>query len=250
MHAKIVAMGDTRLHAQSIIKALRQLVLRVEERFPTTSLNGVCKDLLEQAERSDRRVRAIARPYMLLRGGLMILVVLGLAGQAVIISHMVNLFDFNVSNTEVFSFVEGVDAALNTLILMGAGIFFLTTVEERIKRRRALSDLHQLRAIAHIIDMHQLTKDPTAILGHGPRTQSSPDREPMTAFQLNRYLDYCSEMLSLTAKLAALYGQSAHDPVIINAVADVENLTTALSRKIWQKIMLINPNVMTGEDTH
>ena len=34
----------------------------------------------------------------------------------------------------------------------------------------------------------------------------------MSEFELMRYLDYCSEMLSLTGKLAALYMQNMRDP--------------------------------------
>jgi hypothetical protein len=61
----------------------------------------------------------------------------------------------------------------------------------------------------------------------------------MSEFELIRYLDYCSEMLSLTGKLAALYMQNMRDPVIIDAVTEIEELTTNLSRKIWQKIMIL-----------
>ncbi|MEI9900769.1 MAG: hypothetical protein WDN31_12330 [Hyphomicrobium sp.] len=46
--------------------------------------------------------------------------------------------------------------------------------------------------------MHQLTKDPSAF--GGPATSSSPQRV-MTRYELVRYLSYCSEMLSLAARL-------------------------------------------------
>ena len=46
-------------------------------------------------------------------------------------------------------------------------------------------------------------------------------------------------MLSITGKLAALYAQALNDDVVVNAVNDIENLGTNLSRKIWQKIMLV-----------
>jgi hypothetical protein len=46
-------------------------------------------------------------------------------------------------------------------------------------------------------------------------------------------------MLSLTGKLAALYMQNVRAPVIIEAVNGIEELTTSLSRKIWQKIMIL-----------
>jgi hypothetical protein len=59
----------------------------------------------------------------------------------------------------------------------------------------------------------------------------------MTPFELNRYLDYCSEMLSLTGKIAATYIQHFEDADAVNAVSEVEQLTSNLSGKIWQKIM-------------
>jgi hypothetical protein len=47
-------------------------------------------------------------------------------------------------------------------------------------------------------------------------------------------------MLSLSGKLAALFAQSVNDEVVIEAVNDVEDLGSNLSRKIWQKITLIH----------
>ena len=68
----------------------------------------------------------------------------------------------------------------------------------------------------------------------------------MSRFELTRYLDYCSEMLSLTNKLAALYAQHLPDPVIIYAVNDIEQLTTNLSSKIWQKITILDTGRPAG----
>jgi hypothetical protein len=87
--------------------------------------------------------------------------------------------------------------------------------------------------------MHQLDKDPVYVHSPGPTTASSPKRT-MTAFELSRYLDYCSEMLSLLGKIAALYGRDLRDPAALAAVDQVETLTTGLSRKIWQKVMLLD----------
>jgi hypothetical protein len=55
-----------------------------------------------------------------------------------------------------------------------------------------------------------------------------------------RYLDCCSELLSLNGKLAALYAQRMDDPFILAAVDDVEDLNGGFSSKIWQKIMILN----------
>jgi len=62
----------------------------------------------------------------------------------------------------------------------------------------------------------------------------------MSRFELQRYLDYCSEMLSLVGKVAAIYAQSFDDGVALASANEVESLTTGLSRKIWQKIMVLN----------
>ena len=87
--------------------------------------------------------------------------------------------------------------------------------------------------------MHQLTKDPEHLITGAPTTPSSPTRK-FTFFEMSRYLDYCSELLSLSSKVAALHVQSVNDPVVLTAVNDIENLASNLSNKIWQKIVVIN----------
>ena len=139
----------------------------------------------------------------------------------------------------VFRLVELSDAGLNVLLMVGAAILFLVTLETRIKRGRALAAIHELRVVAHIIDMHQLTKDPGRVPGLVAPTDSSPSRT-MAPPQLARYLDYCSEMLSLTGKVASLYVQGFSDSDTLASVNQVEALTSGLSRKIWQKIMILH----------
>jgi hypothetical protein len=68
----------------------------------------------------------------------------------------------------------------------------------------------------------------------------------MSPFELARYLDYCSEMLSLSAKIAALYAQATKDPVIIDAARGLEQLTANLSSKIWQKIRMTQDLAESG----
>ena len=73
--------------------------------------------------------------------------------------------------------------------------------------------------------------------GYKPTAKSPPritDRADLAS-----YLDYCSEMLSITGKVAALFAQSVNDEVVVEAVNDIEALGANLSRKIWQKITLI-----------
>ena len=140
--------------------------------------------------------------------------------------------------------LEALNNGLQDVVYISVALAFLVTAESRIKRRRALNFIRELRALAHVVDMHQLTKDPDRLL-HGTDTASSPQRM-RSRDDLGRYLDYCSEMLSLTSKLAALYAARLPDPVVLQAVDEVEALTTGLSRKIWQKIMILE--AAPGED--
>jgi hypothetical protein len=93
--------------------------------------------------------------------------------------------------------------------------------------------------------MHQLTKDPEQRLTRPPPTAASPVRT-MTRVELGRYLDYCSEMLSVTSKIAALFVERFDDPVTLAAVNEIESLTAGLSRKIWQKISMLLDRADSG----
>ena len=223
------------LNPEHIIHTIAQLRDRIHERFPGSGLSKVADELQQISNEAVARSEWIARPLLPLRAALASLV--ALIGVIILLA-LVNL---NVSKLwESFSdFVQAVEAGINDLVFVGVAIYFLATLEARIKRQRALKAIHELRALAHIVDMHQLTKDPHVILSPGPATRSSPKRS-MTDFELSRYLDYCSEMLSLIGKVAALYVQRFDDPVALSAVDEIEDLTTGLSRKIWQKIMIIN----------
>ena len=139
---------------------------------------------------------------------------------------------------QIEHFMQLVDSSLGSLVLVGAAILSLVTLELRLKRNRALKAVHELRALAHIVDMHQLTKDPERVTGREGFNPLSPKRS-MTPFELGRYLDYCSELLSLVSKVGALYVQNFPDRVALEAVDQLTNLTNGLARNIWQKIMIL-----------
>ncbi len=63
----------------------------------------------------------------------------------------------------------------------------------------------------------------------------------MSRDEVERYLDYCSEMLSLVGKTAALCAEESRDNVVLETVSRIETLTVGLSRKIWQKISNLPP---------
>jgi hypothetical protein len=220
-----------------VVRTFDQLQARVHERFPTSGLAKVCDDLAQVARETASRAHKLSRPYYGLRLLAALTVVAAIAGQI----YAVGLVDWSAIGRKVDApgLAEGLQATVNLAILAFGAIWFLITAEQRLKRRRVLNALFQLRSFAHVIDMHQLTKDPTVLLADGPTTASSPERR-MSEFELSRYLDYCAEMLALTAKLAALYANQSHDEVVFAAVNEVENLTSNLGRKIWQKIMILS----------
>jgi len=53
-------------------------------------------------------------------------------------------------------------------------------------------------------------------------------------------LMHSSELLGLIGKVGAFYAQNLADPIVLTAVDEVEGLTTGLSRKIWQKIAILD----------
>ncbi len=228
------------LSAASILATLDQLEARITERFPNRGLAAVCRELGRIARVHVVRIEKVARPHLVLRSMVAIVLLAGLSAAGFGVWQKLRLLSHDPS--ELFSF-GGIEAVANILILMGASIWFLLNLEARAKRGEALAALHELRSIAHVIDMHQLTKDPASLLGAGP-TASSPARD-LSPADLMRYLDYCTEMLSLTGKLAALYMQVVRDEVVIHTVNEIEALSTQLSGKIWQKIMIIRAEIET-----
>lgn len=223
------------LDPEKTILTIKTLEKRINERFPDAGLTKVCNELYMLANANMERADWIARPNYILRAFVAMVIFVIVLALAYSISYM----DITTKSMDAGYIVQIAEAALNDLVLISAAIFFLITVENRVKRSRTLEALHELRTIAHVIDMHQLTKDPGRLLRNVILTDSSP-RDTMSAYELMRYLDYCSEMLSLTGKLAALYAQNFRDAVVLSAVNELENLTTGLSRKIWQKIMILH----------
>lgn len=234
------------LDSQKIIQTIAKLSLRIGDRFPDSGLLQVCKTLLAVAQETDKTVRWIRRPNLPVRifsAAVIILIFASLAYTFTLVK-----IDIDNANLTLSDFITLSEAAMNEIIILGAVVIFVVTFEVRRKRRRVINAINRLRSIAHVIDAHQLTKDPDSITARAQATKNSPQRT-MSAYHLGRYLDYCSEMLALTSKVAFLYVQRFDDPIANNAVNDIEQLTTGLSRKIWQKIMLVKAKETTENNS-
>ncbi len=223
------------LRADCVVETISNLHLRIVERFPDASLAGVAAELLETAERCAAEAKRLREPAMPIRLSVYGIWIFG-AFAALWIAASLHYEGFD---GEATTFVQFLEPAMNLAVLIGIGVLTLGRMEQGWKRARAFDYLHELRSFLHVVDMHQLTKDPNRPALRLADTLHSP-RQRLHGALLERYFDYCSEMASLTGKLAALLAQSTRDTEVTVAASDIEQLANGLSRKIWQKIMVMD----------
>ncbi len=233
------------LRSERIVMTIDLLIERIQWRLPGRGLNEVAQQLREAAATAINETEILARRNVPLR----VAVALVLVSMLVVLVKIAITYLHFDDKADAFSMLEGIDAAISTVVYLGVLILFLITVEQRLKRRRALRALQELRVLAHVIDMHQLTKDPERLVHKELITleDGSPAVDHLTPYQMGRYLDFCSEMLSLLGKVSVLYLQDLQDEVVLRAVDEIERLTTGLSQKIWQKIMILDQIVVADD---
>lgn len=152
-------MPYRKLDPERIIATADLLQKRIAERFPEAGLARVAGELASLARDIRDHARKLQRPIWWLRA----LIAAGIVGGAAVFVFVGTFLTFDRIAGDGFSLVQGVEATINTLVLAGLGFFTLIRLEERFKRNDAFKGLHGLRSVIHIIDMHQLTKDPGAL---------------------------------------------------------------------------------------
>lgn len=234
-----MATALERLHAEPVISTLHELRRRIGARFPERGLYRVSGDLVELADKvatSSARNRDRLRVARVVSRAL-ILVVIGLTAAAFGFALEAAISEGGPAHD--VEWLTVLESGVNDLIFAAVAIWFLYTVPERMRRADTLALLHELRSLAHIIDMHQLNKDPERLRSTFTPTSASPAMG-LTHEELEHYLDYCSELLSMVGKTAALCAEESRDSVVLETVSTVETLTTSMSRKVWQKISVLN----------
>lgn len=222
------------LGASQVIDTLDRLTGRIAARFPTRNLPKVAQAVADVArELQGRRPPTWLRVLRAVSAGLMVLL-----GAAALVGIGVAMVDGLANGSRAVDWLGIGESAINDLVFAGIAILFLWALPQRIQRQRDLRVLFRLRSLAHVIDMHQLTKDPDRFLPDFTATSATTD-PGLTPAQMSHYLDYCSELLSLVGKTAALVAEDNTDGTVLAGVQGVEELTTNLSRKIWQKIALL-----------
>ena len=230
--------GYRQLDERQIQQTLEELRERIVERFPDANLRNVCEELMAATREATEAVAYIRRPNWPLR----LAGAVATVGLAVLLMLIVKVALDAPGEMGTSDIVQSIEAAVNDVVFFGVAVFFLLTIETRAKRKRALTVLHELRSLAHIVDMHQLTKDPERLsspLKSEGEAGGGATKRKATGATLGRYLDFCSELLSLISKVSALLVQHFNDSEVLSAVNEVEALTTGLSGKIWQKINIL-----------
>ncbi|WP_312919743.1 hypothetical protein [Kocuria marina] len=228
------------LDDQAVRASAAALQRRIYSRFPQRSLWEVCGELIalvdEVTEGGGISRRRIRTARALSRLG--VLVVLLVFGTAITLAALSIWADPDALGP--VDWLPLLETVVNDLVFAGIAIFFLLAVPQRLERAHVLRVVHRLRSLAHVIDMHQLVKVPERLPAARVYTEDAREDElALTRAQMTQYLDYCTEMLSLVGKTAALFAEDTTDADVLDAVEGIEALTSDMARKVWQKIAII-----------
>ena len=226
------------LDAGHVVRTLERLETRMAARFPERNIGRVAGELRGVIDEAATLGRARSTRDQIVDAACRIgaAIVVALAVGALVLS--VRDATHSARGTPAFEWLPVVESGINDTVFAGIAVYFLLSIPGRRQRGRTLAVLYRLRSLAHVVDMHQLTKDPERLRPDFAPTDASPAVD-LTPDELGRYLDYCSELLSLVSKAAALCSQASTDAVVLDTVSEIETLTVGMSRKIWQKISLI-----------
>lgn len=203
------------LRPERVTKTADQLTQWIGTEFGSAHLCQVAYEVQTFTQEAVARARSIRRPIWLLRIGVWLLLALAVTGIA---------YHFLTQPTQTLKFLDETKGAA---AYMTGAVILLIGLEVRWKRRKALQAVNDLRALAHIVDMHQVAKDEAI-----QRFRDDGDTGKMI-----EYLHACTALLALLSKVGQLYVEHFPDPVATSAVNDFETITTGMANKIWLKIL-------------
>ena len=150
-------MAYERLEADAGVATARRLQARIQARFPDRNLGRVAGRLVDVASDVERAAARTAPIRVLRVAGLVLIVALVVLTAASLVAAVVELAS---TGGTALSWLSGVETVVNDVVYVGIAVVFLWLLPTHLERSRILGELHRLRSLAHVIDMHQLTKDP------------------------------------------------------------------------------------------
>lgn len=209
---------NRKLQPDKLISTSLELAKWIRKEFPKAHLSDVAQDVYALTTEAVAKAKHIARPMYWLR----LLLTIAFGG----LCYGVYWHYTHHSEQEFNDLLH----SLKPLgVFVGSAVLFVITLETRFKRWKALKAIHELQSVVHIIDMHQLGKDPSI-----EKFRDDPeDRER----KIDQYLHCCTAMISIVSKIGQLYIDHFYDASATTAVNEFEAVATGTTQKIWSKIL-------------
>ncbi len=211
-----------------IIETAENLVQQIGQRLPRSNLASIAAELARIARDTDQRVHQAHRPILAIRFASVTAIVTSLLGLWYLLHHIHTRWEFGTV-TDLF---EAADAGFNLLVLLAGALWFLITLEARIKRKKVLQSIQELRELIHVIDATQLY--------YTPELYNHDAASPRTPWIFDHtYLLFCTQMFAVISNLAALYTRDEAGDSIMRAASHLEMLANALSHKLYSKAEMV-----------
>lgn len=215
-----------RLDPARMVETAESLAREIGERLPGSSLAGLAAELASLAHATDERTKQARAPIHALRAASAAAIGVGSLTLLLVALRVHARWEF-ATITELFVAVQ---AGINLSVLLAGAAWFLGSFEARIKRRRTLESIAELREFVHVVDLTQLYFTPDL---YGPEPSVGKLRLDHT------YLLFCTRMLGLLANLAALRSRGVAVDSIIRAAFEVELLANTITAKLQSKVEAI-----------
>jgi hypothetical protein len=214
-----------RLDPSRIVKTAEKLARVIGDRLPESNLHELAVELVHIAHSTEVRAMHARQPIYVVRAASLLAIVASILLLGFLIAHVKARWVFS-SIAEMF---QATDAGFNLMTLLVGALWFFASFEARIKRRRTLVSIEELREFIHVVDLAQLyyTPDLDMPVLVAPRLTLELD---------GTYLLMCTQMLAVIGNLASLYSRGAADDSILRAVFEVELLANAITAKLHSKM--------------
>jgi hypothetical protein len=209
---------NRKLRPDKLIATSLELATWIRKEHPSAHLSDVADDVYALTTEAVAKAERIRRPMYWLR----LLLTLAFAGLAYGVY-------WHYTHHSEKEFMDLLNSLKPLGVFAGSAVIFVITLETRVKRWKALKAIHELQSVVHIIDMHQLGKDPMI-----EKFRDDPDGVEV---KMEQYLHCCTALIAIVSKIGQLYLDHFYDASATTAVNEFEAVATGTSQKIWSKIL-------------
>lgn len=233
MKSKDIILQKTVVDHDVLINHIKTLSSRINDRFPNSSLNQYTSDFYIFSTRFRDKTCKIHKTSERFLIGKIFLICISIFATGKLF-YTVNL------NQDLTSFISQLDAVCNIIVVFSALFFTLYSLDKSYSRNKISQLLIELKNFVHVADMHQINKDPNHLKDDYIKTENSPSKK-LNKFELQRYLDYTSECISLASKLSCIIlDYFPNDQEISLRINQFNIMCDGITTNIWQKIIILN----------